>query len=676
MENTNKQRRIIYPFAALAGQEELQLGLLLHAVNPRLGGILIRGEKGTAKSTAVRGLAALLPDMKAAADCPYHCNPQDLSKACGDCRSREEPIPTRTMPVPVIDIPVSATEDRVVGSLDFEQAIKAGQRAFLPGLLGEANRGIIYIDEINLLDDHIVDVLLDAAGSGINVVEREGISVTHPAEFILVGTMNPEEGEIRPQLLDRFSLCVDVRGLLDRQARVEIMKRREAFELNPGVFIAAWQAEQAALRAKVIAARTMLPEVTLPDALYTMISQLCAEAFAAGHRADIMLARAAVTLAAWLGHQEVTEQDVLDIAPLVLAHRRRQPPEETETSQQQEQEQADSPDDPHEGPPDEPDKQSPPPPPPERQEEERKEHRDDDKDNNSKAKPSPEVVFAVGKPFSIKRITHDKDRQARRGSGRRSRTQTDSSVGRYVRSTSRRERNDLAIDATIRAAAPFQRSRQANGLALVIETSDIREKVREKRIGNFMLFVVDASGSMGARQRMIETKGAVLSLLQDAYQKRDKVGMVAFKGDRAEVLLPPTNSVELAQKCLAELPVGGKTPLAAGLTKAQEVVRQQLKRSPHMRPIVVILSDGKANVAAGGESPLTEAYRVAGAMRDEPAIKFIVIDTEKKGLLSFDKARELAVQLGGEYYCIEQLKVDNLVGIVRGAVAQESGANS
>lgn len=667
MKKLSKQRRIIYPFAALAGQENLQLGLLLHAVNPRLGGILIRGEKGTAKSTAVRGLAEILPDMEAVAGCPYHCDPQDTGKACGGCRSRAAEPQIFTMPVPVIDIPVSATEDRVVGSLDFEQALKAGRRAFMPGLMGEANRGIIYIDEINLLDDHIVDVLLDAAGSGINVVEREGISITHPADFILVGTMNPEEGDLRPQLLDRFALCAEVAGLTDREARVEIMKRREAFEADPAAFREAWQQEQSALRAQVITARKLLPEITLPEQLYTKISRLCIEAYAAGHRADIMLARAAVSLAAWRGHREVTEEDVNDIAPMVLAHRRREPPEESATPQQQEQEQPAPPEKADESP-EAQDKQSLPPPSV-RQEEAQQEAADADRDSNGKAKPSTEMVFAIGRPFAIKRITMDKDRRARRGSGRRSRTKTDASVGRYVRSTSRRERDDLAIDATIRAAAPFQRSRKQNGMALVIETNDIREKVREKRIGNFMLFVVDASGSMGARQRMIETKGAILSLLQDAYQKRDKVGMVAFKGDQAEVLLPPTNSVELAQKCLVEMPVGGKTPLAAGLMKAQEVVRQQLKRSPHMCPIVVILSDGKANAAMAADKPLAEAYRVAESMREEFNSKYIVVDTEKKGLLSFGKAQDLAAHLGGECYTIEQLKVDSLVDIVRGALA-------
>ncbi|HWR40451.1 MAG TPA: putative cobaltochelatase [Patescibacteria group bacterium] len=673
MHKMTKQRRTVYPFAALAGQEELQLGLLLHAVNPRLGGILIRGEKGTAKSTAVRALASLLPEMDVVSSCAYHCDPAVPEQLCPDCRQRlqtESGVVTSVLTVPVIDLPVSATEDRVVGSLDFEQALQQGCRAFQPGLMAEANRGIIYIDEINLLDDHIVDVLLDAAGSGVNVVEREGISVTHPAQFILVGTMNPEEGDLRPQLLDRFALCADVQGLTDREARVDIMKRRDAFEADPSGFQARWQPQQEGLANRIAAARQLLGQVNTPQDIYEYISELCAAAYTAGHRADIVLDRAASTLTAWRGLSQVTRQEVDDIAPLVLAHRRRQPPEESETPQNQEEPEESEEEDNTPPPPSEP-PDNPPDQKEEREEQPENQDEKEDKDKNNNANPSQEVVFAVGKPFAVKRISHDKDRQARRGSGRRSRTKTDSSVGRYVKSTSHRERDDLAIDATIRAAAPFQRRRRLDmaGPALLIENSDIREKVREKRIGNFMMFVVDASGSMGANQRMIETKGAILSLLLDAYQKRDKVGMVAFKGDRAEVLLPPTNSVELAQRCLSEMPVGGKTPLAAGLTQGFEMVRQQLKRSPHMRPIMVILSDGKANVSMDGGKPMEETRRTAQTMREELAIKYLVIDTEKKGLLTFGLARDLAEQLGGEYYTIDQLQSEGLAGIVRGALA-------
>ncbi|MEN6564682.1 MAG: putative cobaltochelatase [Veillonellales bacterium] len=664
MKPINKQQRMIYPFSALIGQETLQLGLLLHAVNPRLGGLLIRGEKGTAKSTAVRALVQLLPDITVVSDCPYHCDPLDFDKACKQCRSRKKQLSIATMPVPLVDLPVSATEDRVVGSIDFEQAIKGGHMAFSPGLLGEANRGIIYIDEVNLLDDHIVDVLLSTAGCGINAVEREGISFSHPAEFILVGTMNPEEGDLRPQLLDRFALCVDVQGIVDRQARVAIMKRREEFELDPAGFCARFAVEQKLLRARIKQAQQILPQVHLPQALYRYIGQLCSEAFAAGLRGDIVLSKAAKTLAAWRDHLEVTRQDIDDMAPLVLAHRLRQPPEENQTPQTEQQPEKQQ----EQG---EPEKQNrkPPSDPQEnsKSSDQRETSHQERENSGSGAKPSTEVVFAVGKPFAVTRITYKQDRKARRGSGRRSRTQTDSSMGRYVKSTGRRERNDFAIDATIRAAAPFQISRSSPGVAIAIETADIREKIREKRIGNFILFVVDASGSMGARQRMIETKGAILSLLLDAYQKRDRVGMIAFKEDHAEVILPPTNSVELAQKRLAELPIGGKTPLTAGIGKAYEVVMQHQKRSPHMRPIVVLLSDGRANVALNGGKPLAEAYQTAEMLRDELEAKCLVVDTEKKGLLSFGLAQELARHLGGECYTIDQLRADNLAGLVRGA---------
>lgn len=665
MQAATKQQRTTYPFAALVGQEDLQLGLLLHAVNPRLGGMLIRGEKGTAKSTAVRGLAELLPVMETVQGCPYHCEPGGSKTACEDCRTVGGNRRIAVMPVPVVELPVSATEDRVVGSLDFEQTMKTGRRAFTPGLMGEANRGIIYVDEINLLDDHIVDVLLDAAGSGINVVEREGVSVTHPAGFILIGTMNPEEGDIRPQLLDRFALCVDITGVVDPNARVKIIKRREDFDLAPADFQAEWRTKQQELREKIALAQKKLSQVMVPDTVYDHIGEICLKACVAGHRADVVLLRAAVTLAAWRGHSRVTSQDVADIAPMVLAHRRRQPPQSEQ-----------------------PEPEPPPParddsnPPDEQAEQQQQEQRPDNRpetgpdgetpgqqDEADKQTESPqpvkEVVYAIGNPFAVKRVAHDKDRLVRRGSGRRSRTRTDSRAGRYVKSTCRRERNDLALDATIRAAAPYQRQRRQTGRALVIEQGDIREKEREKRIGNFILFVVDASGSMGARQRMVETKGAIFSLLLDAYQKRDRVAMIAFKGTQAELLLPPTNSVELAQKCLSELPVGGKTPLTAGLVKAREVIRQHLKRSPHMRPILILLSDGKATAAMVGGSPLAEARLTAASIREELDITCLVIDTEKKDLISLGIAQELAAIMGAQCYTIDQLKNESLAALVR-----------
>ncbi len=671
--NMVDHQRFTFPFTAITGQEKMKKGLLLNAVNPRLGGILVRGEKGTAKSTTVRALAALLPEIEVAAGCPFSCDPGDFTRLCHLCRGRLsagrklEKIRRR---VQVIDLPVSATEDRVVGSLDFEYAVKYGRPRFEPGLLARANRGIIYVDEINLLDDHIVDVLLDAAAMGVNVVEREGISYYHPAEFILVGTMNPEEGDLRPQLLDRFGLCVQVEGVTDPAERVEIVRRREAFDTDPLSFIAAWSKEEELFRERVPSARGLLPAVAVSPELLDMIAGLSLEAFVAGHRADIIMAAAARTIAAWNGRTEVIEADVCEAAELVLFHRIREapppppeqpePPQEEEEEPPEEQEKEDSNQEPSEQP-----EEMPPPEPQDTEPAEQEQQQEQDRSTLPPAAPQ-DVVFAVGQPFPVKRISHNRDRLLRKGSGRRSRTKTASKAGRYVRSTMQRKYNDPAFDATMRAAAPHQAHRQRDGVAIAIEPCDIREKVREKRIGNFLLFVVDASGSMGAQQRMVETKGAILSLLLDAYQKRDRIGMVAFKGNTAEILLPPTSSVEMAHKLLEELPTGGRTPLSAGLIKAYEVAKTHLYKDPNISPLLILVSDGKGNVSMGDDKPLVESRRAAEIIRDEERIKTLVVDVEKEGFLNFGLARELAVVLGAEYYKIGELKADTLVQAVKG----------
>ncbi|GAW92195.1 magnesium chelatase [Calderihabitans maritimus] len=321
--------RYVYPFTAIVGQDEMKLALILNAVNPKLSGVLIRGEKGTAKSTAVRALAALLPENRVVADCPFGCDPDDITTMCSSCRERRmrgETLPVVTRKMRVVDLPVSATEDRVVGTLDLEEAIKKGEKRFEPGVLAEANRGILYVDEVNLLDDHIVDVLLDAAAMGVNTVEREGVSFTHPANFILVGTMNPEEGELRPQLLDRFGLCVQIAGILDPAQRVEVVRRRIAFEEDPAGFCAAWEAEQEKLRQQILAARKILPRVQVPEKMLYLIAEIAIEMGVDGHRADLVMLKAAKTNAALNGRTEVTEADIRETANLALLHRMRRKP--------------------------------------------------------------------------------------------------------------------------------------------------------------------------------------------------------------------------------------------------------------------------------------------------------------------------------------------------------------
>lgn len=316
--------RYEYPFSALVGQEKLKTALLLNLVEPRLGGVLIQGEKGTAKSTAVRGLAELMDEVEVAEGCPFHCR-MDGEALCDECRSSpaRRAVPYRRR---VVELPVSATEDRVVGTLDLERALKEGVRAFEPGLLAQANGNILYVDEINLLEDHIVDVLLDSAAMGVNTVEREGISYSHPARFILVGTMNPEEGGLRPQLLDRFGLMVEVHGEQEAEARKEVVRRRLAFEENPAAFCARWAPEQEALRRRIGSAQALLPQVSLPEPLFDTVARVCTALQVDGHRADITMLKTARALAALEGRTEAGMEELRRAAELALPHRLRRAP--------------------------------------------------------------------------------------------------------------------------------------------------------------------------------------------------------------------------------------------------------------------------------------------------------------------------------------------------------------
>jgi magnesium chelatase subunit D len=318
----------VYPFTAIVGQEELKRSLLLNAVNPRIGGVLIRGQKGTAKSTAVRALADLLPEIEVVSNCQFACKPDAGAKACNACRGSNTPLDGKRRQVRVVNLPLNATEDRVAGGIDFSLAVRQGQRALQPGLLAEAHRGILYVDEVNLLDDHIVDIILDAAASGENIIEREGISFRHPSEFILVGTMNPEEGELRPQLLDRFGLCVETAGADIPEMRVELMTRREIFDNDPLEFTQRFSQESQSLTQHIVAARKHLPTVRMPRRLRGFISELCTENHVAGHRADLIMVQAALALAALEGAAEATSEHVQHVAPMVLIHRQReaQPP--------------------------------------------------------------------------------------------------------------------------------------------------------------------------------------------------------------------------------------------------------------------------------------------------------------------------------------------------------------
>ncbi len=633
----------IYPFTAIVGQEQLKLALILNAIAPAIGGVLIRGEKGTAKSTAARGLAAVLPPIRVVAGCPFHCDPDAPCAECPHCAGQDNLQPVE-VPVPFVDLPLGATEDRVLGTLDFERALREGRRAFEPGLLAAAHRGILYIDEVNLLADHLVDVLLDAAAMGVNTVQREGVAFTHPARFILVGTMNPEEGDLRPQLLDRFGLMVDVAGPREPDLRADVVRRRIVFEADPDGFLQQWAGEQAALRRRIVEARERLPRVVLDDAMLTLITHLCSRFDVDGLRADIVLYKTARALAAWEGESKVTVDHIHRAAELVLPHRRRRQPFEDPGMDHQQLEEAIQ----------------------EWEEQHHKEEGDETSDDNGPPAPpsaeGPEQMFAPSPPRAVRplRVTSD-NATPRATRGRRNPTPT-RGHGHYIRAVPDEHPTDLALDATVRAAV--RRSSGPDG-QIAITPADLHRKERVGRAGTLILFVVDASGSMAARQRMEAVKGATLSLLLDAYRQRDRVGIIAFRGPRAHLLLPPTNSVDVAERHLRTLPTGGRTPLAHALVLARETLARARRSDPDLLALVVLLTDGKANVPLPDTSgdPWEQTLEAARALASE-GIPALVLDTES-GYVRVGRAQALAQALRAEHLPLEDLSASGLVLTLR-----------
>lgn len=667
-----------FPFTAVVGQDDLRLALLLNAVSPAVGGVLVRGEKGTAKSTAVRALSALVPTLDVVAGCRFSCDPDSPDPACPD--GPHEPGAFETRPARMVELPVGASEDRLVGALDIERALAEGVKAFEPGLLADAHRGILYVDEVNLLHDHLVDLLLDAAAMGASYVEREGVSVRHAARFLLVGTMNPEEGELRPQLLDRFGLTVEVAASREPDRRVEVVRRRLAYDDDPEGFTARWADEETAVRGRIAAARALLPSVRLGDGALRQIAATCAAFEVDGMRADIVMARTATALAAWAGRTEVLAEDVRQAALLALPHRRRRNPFDApgldedkldETLEEFGGSDEEDPDPDPDGPggggggqPPQSDGDGP--------QGEDGPREDGPRDDGTAARPEageagePQPVGSGGgeqsavraaEPFRTKVLSVPGLGEG--ASGRRSRARTE-----HGRTTgARRPRGALTklhLAATVQAAAPHQRARGRSGPGLVVRRDDLRQATREGREGNLVLFVVDASGSMAARQRMGAVKGAVLSLLLDAYQRRDKVGLVTFRGTTADVALPPTSSVDAAAVRLESLPTGGRTPLAAGLLRAHDVLRVERLRDPARRPLVVVVTDGRAT---GGTEPVALAGRAARLLAAE-GVASVVVDCES-GPVRLGLAGQLAGELAGTAVTLDALRADSIAGLVR-----------
>jgi magnesium chelatase subunit D len=600
-----------FPLAALVGQEQLKTALLLCAVNAGIGGVLIRGDKGSAKSTAARGLAAVMAPIERVVGCAYNCAPREPAASCEVCNGSQRE--SDTTPVPFVNLPLGAGEDRVLGSLDFERALKDGRKAFQPGLLAAAHRGILYIDEVNLLPDHLVDVLLDVAAMGVNRVQREGLSVQHPARIALVGTMNQEEGELRPQLLDRFGLMVEVRAPQEPRLRAEIVRRRLAWEADPAGFVEAWGTQQLALREQVLRAQVLLPKVTLAEGLLVLISELCCSQNVTSLRADLVMNKAARALAALQGRTSVEPDDLSEAAMLVLPHRRRSKPFEEPGLDEEELQRV-------------------------------MRGAEGNEEAEGQGGNGSEQVFVPGAAAKPPRIETKSGPVAAPAVGRRS-VAVESRRGREVRAVPDRRPTDLAVTATL------HHTLVRTGGRLEVAGEDLHQKVRAGRHGTVILFVVDSSGSMGALKRMEMVKATVLSLLRDAYERRDEVGVIAFRGTEAQLLLAPTRNIDTAERQLRDLPTGGRTPLAHALQLAAEV----LGRS-RLEPLLIVLSDGKANVPA--EDPWQHALKHADTLARK-GVAALVLDTEV-GFVRMGKAQDLAEALGAQCLSLEEFSAESL----------------
>ena len=634
-----------FPFSALVGQELMKKALLLNVIDVTLGGVLIRGERGTAKSTGVRALIDLLPAIRVVENCPFQCDPDDPVHFCPHCREKHQAgqsLPVTERKLRLVNLPIGATEDRLLGSIDIERALKTGLKAFEPGLLAEAHRGILYVDEVNLLNDQIVDLFLDAAASGYNVVEREGISFSHASRFILVGTMNPEEGELRPQLTDRFGLSVTIEGLHTIPERVEIIKRRMAFEKDPAGFRKHWADADAALAERLLRARESLPEVVYSESLLETAAKLTVAMETDGHRADIAMMKAARAHAALEGRRQVSLDDLQLAAKLVLNHRiNKTPLQKPGVNQEKIKEILEQ-----HAPPDSvqeewtPDYQNKPKTTP--------------VTNSTKSPVSCVTHLCAGSKISSAHFPWQRmvgsDNPGRRfvlPGMHRSGTIHGS---RLLKPGERPD--DLSVIGTLRAAAPYQGIRQGNG-SLKILWDDLRLRKRSRKTGMALVLILDTSSSMRTNDRMSVTKGIIQALFQDLYRCRDKLGIITFRHTGAEMLLPLTQNIRDAARQVELLPVGGRTPLAAGLQMGMRMLLQEKRKHPETLPVLLLFSDGCPNVSCFGRDPLQETFFYAEEIKRH-SIQSILVDTEQN-LMGMGCGFEIARRMQATYLPMDRL---------------------
>lgn len=634
----------MYPFSAIVGQDSAKCALKISLVNPRAGGLLISGPKGTAKSTLVRAAAPFTTTGR------------------------------------IVELPLGATEDMVFGSLDIEAALTTGERRHRPGLLHRAQNTILYMDEVNLLRGDFLTAVLDSAANGFFELQREGISRREEVSYTALGTMNPEEGVLTPAILDRFGLFVSLENEGDAANRREIVRRILRFERDGAAMVQRYGEEEERERNSIAAARKLLPSVEASDAILNLTAQYCAQAYCRGNRAELYLLEAARALAALAGRDYVLPKDIEAAAMFVLPHRMGEPPqppaapEEPQSSDEMDQNDDDPSNDDMDD--DDGEAMEGDAPPPEKQEDGSEEGSDGEKDDGEKepqqqeeeeessAGGSDQVFAALENLRAAFVIDPSIKQQKREGSGKRHLTRTDRQSGRYVRAELPRPSGtlDLAFDATLRAAAPHQRYRQGSQ-AVIIRSEDYRVRVREKRVGTNIIFLVDASGSMGAEMRMKTVKGVILSLLTEAYQKRDRVAFIAFRRDRAEVLLPMTRSVDLAEKRLKELPTGGKTPLAEGLESALGMIYGLERGSRGQQTVLVLVTDGRPNATYAKDDPVARALEAADRFNRTKTLS-VVLDTEND-FLKLGIAPELARRMGASYYTLKRLSAEGVLRIVQ-----------
>ena len=691
-------KNLIFPFSAIVGQENVKKALILNAINPSIGGVLIKGDKGTGKTTAVRALADLLPSLKVVKGCPFNCDPDDEESACDTCRSDNAEIEDKKMKV--VELPLGSTEDRVVGSINIEKALKEGTRALEPGILAEANRNILYIDEINLLDDNLVDVLLDAAAYGVNVVEREGISISHPSRFILVGTMNPAEGELRPQLSDRIGLHIIVHSIMDIEDRVEIMARREEFERDPAAFKMKFTSSQKEILEKILNARELLKKVKVSPEIMKIIAHVCVDMGVDGHRADIAILKTSKTIAAYNKHLKVDYNDVEEAVMLVLGERlqksydqkkineklekaisdtedeqkedEEEPQEEqddtngdsnpeteenqedNDSDQSQEEQNDDSGDsnpeieeNPEENnedqPPEEQDNVSAAPAPVEEPED----HKEEKKGMMLKSiEEEGSPVDSDDEEVDIKKLLKMKGKQKNRLYGKRVDSKTQK--GKYIKSKiPKNVSNDIAIDATLRAAAI-----KSNG-SITVENEHIRHKVRKHGAKASIALVVDISGSMFSQRKANKIKGILNQLIEDINRHNDKISVIGFKGQEAEVIIPTTRRASSFKEQVDNIRIGGTTPLASGLKKGLELLKKE-KFKDEFVPMMLVLTDGMPNVGIN-DRPDEDALKIAADLKEND-IHTIIVNFERSAKYGRDMNMELALASGGRYYDLEDIK--------------------